>query len=167
MDIQSNLIHLRQTTEQDLDFVMDAEQADDNRRYIAQWKREQHMAAFADEDVLHFIILNADGERSGYVILTGMLDLNLTVCIMRLVIVSKGHGYGSEALRLLIGWIFNHTETHRLWLDVRDQNTRAQRIYQRQGFRLEGTLRECIKIGDTFESLQIMSILRPEYEGRT
>ncbi|MFC3747428.1 GNAT family N-acetyltransferase [Paenibacillus sp. GCM10012306] len=166
MYIQSSSIHLRTTTEQDLDFVLAAEQAEDNRRYIGQWKREQHKAALAEEDVLHFIILDANGERAGYVILTGMHDPNLTVCIMRLVIVAKGHGYGPEALRLLIDWIFNHTETHRLWLDVRDENTRAQRIYHRQGFRLEGTLRECIKVGDTFESLRIMSILRPEYEGR-
>ncbi|MEK4159087.1 MULTISPECIES: GNAT family N-acetyltransferase [Paenibacillus] len=60
-------------------------------------------------------------------------------------------------------WIFQHTETYRLWLDVRDHNHRARHVYESCGFTLEGTLRDCIKVEGHFESLHIMSILRHGY----
>lgn len=38
------------------------------------------------------------------------------------------------------------------------------RAYKKQGFHVEGTLRECIWNGKAYESLTVMSILRREYE---
>lgn len=163
MILHSETLDLRSTTTQDLDFVLAAEQGEPNRSFIGQWSREQHAAAMDNEDILHLIIQEASGEPTGYVILTGLLDPNLTVCIKRIVVQSKGRGYGSMTLRILIDWIFVHTETHRLWLDVKDYNQRARHVYEGVGFTLEGTLRDCVKVDDTFQSLQIMSILRQEY----
>ncbi|MRN54152.1 GNAT family N-acetyltransferase [Paenibacillus monticola] len=163
MILHSEGLDLRSTTKQDLDFVLVAEQGEANRSFIGQWSREQHAAAIDDGDILHFIIQETLGEQMGYIILTGLQDPNLTVNIKRIVIQSKGRGYGTMTLQLLIDWIFVHTETHRLWLDVKDHNLRARHVYEGVGFRLEGTLRECIKVGKVFESLQIMSILRQEF----
>ncbi|ULO07821.1 GNAT family N-acetyltransferase [Paenibacillus sp. 19GGS1-52] len=163
MILHSVGLDLRSTTKQDLDFVLAAEQGEPNRSFIGQWSREEHAAAIDDEDILHFIIQETSGEQTGYVILTGLQDPNLTVCIKRIVIQSKGRGYGTMTLRLLIDWIFVHTETHRLWLDVKDHNLRARHVYEGVGFTLEGTLRECVKVGESFESLQMMSILRQEF----
>ena len=53
---------------------------------------------------------------------------------------------------------------HRLWLDVKVQNQRAQAIYKAAGFVVEGTLRECLKSEYGYESLMIMSILQQEYK---
>lgn len=161
--LHSDLIHLRPTTPEDLDFVLSAERDELNRRFVGQWSKEQHAAALADEDILHLIVEGPAGEREGYVILTGILDPDLSMNIKRLVIQTKGCGYGTLTLKLLIHWAFDHTDTHRLWLDVKDHNVRAQQIYAKAGFQLEGTLRECLRTEEGFESLQIMSILRHEY----
>ncbi|WP_410512735.1 GNAT family protein [Paenibacillus sp. BR2-3] len=161
--IFSELIKLRESAEQDLEFVLAAEQGQHNRAFIGQWTKEQHRAAFQDEDMLHLIIEDAAGKRVGYVIVTGLLEPNLAVCIKRIVIESKGLGYGKMTLRLLTDWVFRNTETHRLWLDVKDHNSRARHVYEGAGFIFEGTLRDCVKVADGFESLQIMSILRTEY----
>jgi RimJ/RimL family protein N-acetyltransferase len=51
-----------------------------------------------------------------------------------------------------------------MWLDVKEQNHRAQAVYKGAGFFVEGKLRECLKSGNGYDSLIIMSVLRPEYE---
>lgn len=163
MFIQSELIDLRLTTGQDLDFVLAAKQDENNRRYIGQWTRDKHAAAIMDEDMLHLILQEKSGQPAGYVIITGLQDPNLTVCIMRIVVHIQGRGYGKKLLALLTEWIFTHTETHRLWLDVNELNSRARHVYEGAGFKVDGALRESIKRGDTFETLLIMSVLRQEY----
>lgn len=161
----SELIDLRLTTEQDLDFVLGAEQDGNNRRFIGQWSREKHAAAITDEDMLHLILQEKSGRPAGYVIITGLQDPNLSVCLLRIVVHAQGRGYGKKLLGLLTRWVFTHTETHRLWLDVNERNSRARHVYEAAGFKVDGLLRESIKRGDTFESMLIMSILRPEYKG--
>ncbi|WP_238651307.1 GNAT family N-acetyltransferase [Paenibacillus piscarius] len=161
--LHSDLINLRPTTLEDLDFVLSAEGHELNRRFVGQWSREQHAAALTDKDIIHLIVEGPAGGSEGYVILTGIQDPDLTINIRRLVIQTKGRGYGTLTLKLLIHWAFAHTDTHRLWLDVKDHNVRAQRLYANTGFKLEGTLRECLRTEEGFESIQIMSILRHEY----
>lgn len=167
MILHSEALDLQRTTEQDLAFVLAIEQSELNRVYIGQWSKEEHTTALQDPDILHLTIWDSTGKRVGYMIVTGLQDTHLTVCIKRIVIHSKGFGYGKLSLRLVTEWIFRSTETHRLWLDVRDHNTRARHVYESCGFTLEGTLRDCIKVGERFGSLHIMSILRHEYIART
>jgi diamine N-acetyltransferase len=58
---------------------------------------------------------------------------------------------------------FERFGTHRLWFDVMTHNQRARHVYQAEGFVEEGTMRECMKVGDKFVSLVIMSMLEDEY----
>jgi RimJ/RimL family protein N-acetyltransferase len=81
----------------------------------------------------------------------------------RLVITNKGHGFGRAAVRFVKQLAFEQYHAHRLWLDVRAHNRRAQQLYQSEGFVLEGTLRECVKVDNHFESLVTMSLLCSEY----
>lgn len=157
-------IRLRSTVEADLDFVLAAETAEDNRRFITQWSREQHRTAFVDPDHQHFILERLGDRYSvGYLIFQGLTDPNLNVQIRRIVVTEKGKGYGRMALQLAKKMAFSTFNTHRLWLDVKTFNPRAQHLYASEGFMVEGTMRECIKVGDRFESLTLMSMLRPEY----
>jgi RimJ/RimL family protein N-acetyltransferase len=66
-------------------------------------------------------------------------------------------------LRLIKNLAFEQLHAHRLWLDVKDFNYIARRLYEKEGFIVEGILRECIKVGDRFESLVLMSTLQSEY----
>ncbi|AIQ49838.1 acetyltransferase [Paenibacillus sp. FSL R7-0273] len=164
MLITSQQMDLRLTAQQDLDFVLAAEQDEPNQRYIGQWGRDKHSAAITDKDILHLIVQDKTGQPAGYVILTGLQDPNLSVCLLRIVIDIKGCGYGTSTLALLKDWIFNNTETHRLWLDVKEFNSKARHVYEAAGLKVEGILREAVKHGDSFDSMVIMSILRQEYE---
>lgn len=157
-------IRLLPTSENDLDFVLSAEQSAENRSFVTGWAREQHLGAISSEDLSHLIIENiADGRRVGYIILAGLADANQSIEFRRIVVTAKAKGYGREALRLVKKLAFEDLKVHRLWLDVREHNVRARHLYESEGFVAEGVLRECIKTKAGFESLVVMSILSGEY----
>ena len=99
----------------------------------------------------------------GYLILAGLENANLSIELRRIVVTDKSKGYGKEALRLIKKLAFEQLKAHRLWLDVKGHNLRAKHIYEFEGFVVEGVLRECVKIEETFESLVVMSMLCSEY----
>ena len=163
--LQTDSVRLRPTTADDLDFVVQTEQDEDNRPFVGQWPRERHRDTCAEPNAAHLIIETiADRRAVGYVILTGLGDANETVELLRIVVSDKGQGHGRATLQLIKRFVFEELMAHRLWLDVRDHNIRARRLYESEGFLVEGTLRESTKVGERFESLVIMSMLAHEYQ---
>lgn len=156
-------IRLRNTTEEDIDFVFDTEQTTENRIFVSPWTREQHISAVVSEDLAHLIIEEINGgKRVGYIILAGLTDENQSIEFRRIVITEKNKGYGREALRLVKQIAFDRLNAHRLWLDVKEQNVRARHVYESESFVVEGVLRECLKGENGFESLVVMSVLRDD-----
>ncbi len=72
-------------------------------------------------------------------------------------------GYGSEAMLLLLDWLFNDRGINRVWLEVYASNTRAQRAYEKVGFVREGTLRERWFMDGAWHDAHIYSILLREF----
>ena len=153
------------TEELDIPYVVEAENHKDNSPYITKWTAAQHLSAMSNPDTYHLIVKDAAGSYVGYMIIQGITDRNNSVELMRIVITEKGRGYGNAVLTMVKKWCFEVYKAHRLWLDVREHNLRAQHVYQTQGFTREGMLRECVKVGDGYESLVLMSILAHEYTG--
>lgn len=50
-----------------------------------------------------------------------------------------GHGYGSDAIAIVVRYIFAQTQLQRLYLHTLDWNLRAQRCFQKAGFQVCGT----------------------------
>ena len=78
-----------------------------------------------------------------------------------------GQGYGSDALRTLLGFGFDQLRLERIELDVYDFNDAARRMYARVGFQHEGTLRHAIYSDGAFHDVHRMSVLRHEWAART
>jgi len=72
-------------------------------------------------------------------------------------------GYGSEAMKLLLGFGFGEINLNRIWLTVNAQNARAIRVYEKAGFTREGVLRQDRYTGGKYEDVAVMSILREEF----
>ena len=157
-------IELRRTTTNDLPYVLSAEGDDDNSRFIAVWPEEKHRAALDDTNIAHLIIASKpDSQPVGFVILAGLQGEHRSIEFMRIVVTEKGKGYGRAAVRAIKRHAFDALSAHRLWLDVKEHNTRARAVYEKEGFRYEGTLRECRKGPEGFASLVVMSVLEHEY----
>ena len=161
--IKNDDIQIIYTEKQDIAFVVETERDQENAMYIGQWSYEQHENALDDLDILHLLVKNISGHNVGYVIIKGITNQNDSIELMRIVITDKGFGYGKSAVSLIKKWCFEIQQAHRLWLDVREDNIRAQHVYEVQGFKREGILRECIKTESSYQSLVVMSILSKEY----
>lgn len=157
-------IILRNTQETDLDFVVGLERKPENALYVGQWTKDRHLQALADSDISHLIIEETASSTSiGYIIMAGLKNPSKSIELRRIVVGHKGKGYGKETLIQIKRIAFEELHAHRLWLDVRLKNMRAQHVYESQGFKMEGLLRECIFCNGEHESLIVMSILKNEY----
>ncbi len=74
-----------------------------------------------------------------------------------------GKGYGSDAMTVLIDFIFNEMNLNRIMLNVYGFNERAIKSYEKCGFAKEGVLRQALFKGGQYHDEVIMSILREEY----
>jgi RimJ/RimL family protein N-acetyltransferase len=72
-------------------------------------------------------------------------------------------GLGTEVLRLLVCYAFQELNLHRLQLTVFEYNGRAQVVYRKVGFCVEGRMREWIlRDGKRYDMLQ-MGLLANEW----
>lgn len=73
-------------------------------------------------------------------------------------------GYGGEAMRLLLRFAFAELNLRRAQLTVFSYNDPAIRLYEKLGFRREGTFREFLRRdGELFDML-LYGLLRREWE---
>jgi diamine N-acetyltransferase len=157
-------IELRRTTENDLQYVLSAQADKDSQPFVTAWPEEKHREALDDANIEHLIVESKpNNQRIGFVILAGLQSEHRNIEFMRIVITEKGKGYGKSAVHAIKRHAFETLAAHRLWLDVKEHNMRARTLYEKQGFRYEGTLRECLKGPEGFESLVVMSLLEQEY----
>ena len=151
----------------DLEFVVLLESDPVNLPFITPWERTQHEAAIRFPDFRHFIIEGGDGlDAVGFVILIGCRSQHQSLELKRMVINNKRAGFGRAALRVAKKVAFDDLGAHRLWLDLKADNSRAQALYDSEGFVIEGRLRDAVKSGAGFESLLVMSMLHSEFAGR-
>ena len=120
-------------------------------------------------DGYHFTIcLLADDRPIGTI---GLFDLDLRNGNAGLGIsigdpADTNHGFGSDALRALVGWAFDMLRLERVWLDVYDFNPRARVVYERVGFVHEGTQRHAIFRHGRFADVHRMAVLAGEWRAR-
>ncbi|GAC1600431.1 MAG: GNAT family N-acetyltransferase [Ramlibacter sp.] len=158
---------LRPTMTSDLEFVLSLETDPENLAFITPWERTQHEAAIRFPDFRHFIIEAGDGlDAVGFLILIGCRSQHQSLELKRMVVGSKGAGFGRAALRVAKKVAFDDLHAHRLWLDVKAGNSRAQALYDSEGFVIEGRLREAVKVPGGFESMVLMSMLQSEFASR-
>ena len=162
--LKSGLIHMRIVRPEDIDYIVALEQDIENAPFINHCSSEKHLAALQDTDQLHLIIENTAGKPVGFVMMAGLENKSRCIELRRIAIADKGQGYGREALRMLKRYAFLERRCHRLWLDVKEGNMRARKLYQSEGFVEEGMLRECDLYEGVYHSMIIMSILENEYQ---
>ncbi|MGX5827947.1 GNAT family N-acetyltransferase [Mesorhizobium sp. 43Arga] len=109
----------------------------------------------------------AGGALIGEAVLNGIDWPNKTASF-RIVIweaTGRDRGHGTEAAALLLRHGFETLGLNRIELEVYAFNPRAGRVYEKLGFRLEGTRREALIWDGEAVDAHIMSLLKREYSG--
>jgi len=73
-----------------------------------------------------------------------------------------GRGYTTEAVQLVVDYLFGSKKQHRIQLDIVPENAASRRIAEKCGFTLEGTARGAFFNGGRNQDLLIYSLLRSD-----
>lgn len=76
----------------------------------------------------------------------------------------RGKGAGKESLKQLLAFGFNDLNLNKIWLRVQIDNIPAVKLYEKNGFKIEGTLRRDMYIKGQYKDLYVMSLLVEEYD---
>lgn len=115
-------------------------------------------------DRLDLAVVDRDRDACVGEVVLNELDEANDACSFRVLLGPDGRdrGFGSESIRLLLDHAFASTPLHRIELGVYAFNPRAVHVYERAGFRLEGTRREALRFDDERVDEHIMSVLRTD-----
>lgn len=72
-------------------------------------------------------------------------------------------GIASEAISLILEYVFNELNFHRLYLQVFDFNTSAIKLYEKFGFENEGMSKEALYRNGKWHNILSYSLLKKDY----
>ena len=70
-----------------------------------------------------------------------------------------GKGYGTEAIKLLVDYAFNELRLHSIYLRTYDFNERAQKSYEKCGFKEFGRRHESIFVNGKYHDVIYMELI--------
>ncbi len=131
---------------------------------LRPWSRERLREIYAEwavapDRLVWAIRENATGLVVGESVLNDLDPANRS-CGFRIWIAgATGRGLGSEATRMAVAHAFEERGLHRVSLEVYAFNPRARRVYEKAGFRHEGTLRDALRFDDGWVDAEVMAML--------
>ena len=128
-------VTLRPTLDSDLGWVTALERHPDNREAIGQWSDEEHLAAVRGEGGREHWIVERDGARAGYLIAYDCRGRDAGIYVKRILVADRGRGTGKAALAAFLEAALARPGVGNVWLIVRNENIRAQALYEKLGFR--------------------------------
>ncbi len=154
---------LRDTTSDDVGFIMQTERLSGYERVVGRWSAEEHASEMSKPGSRYLIAVEAH-EAVAFAILQ-TLDPGGNIYLKRIAVVRQGSGIGTIAMRLLQDWVFALPGAHRFHLHFSALNEPGRRLYANAGFQLEGIEREVFQLedGTRVDSVRV-SILRREWE---
>lgn len=76
----------------------------------------------------------------------------------------RGKGYGSEAVQMMVDYLFLHKNIVRVQAETHPDNKASQRVLEKAGFRLEGRIRKSFFSRGVYRDTAMYSILRDEWK---
>lgn len=171
---RGSLVRIRVASEEDQPFL------DELNRNRSHWndspkprrtmKEKRAQDALCGENGGHFIIVRlTDEERIGDVVYKPVQyhpSVRAWAVGRELARDARGKGYGTEAMALMVDWLFTHTDVYRVEGQNDVENVASQRSVEKVGWRREGVLRAAMMRDGKYRDLYSYSILRPEWEAR-
>ena len=119
---------------------------------------------FWDRDEGMLIMANADGDIVGeieYFPITHYLQ-GFEISYQLFGDQHAGRGYTTEAVDLLVGYLFGGKRVNRMQLNIHPDNAASKRVAEKCGFTFEGMMRGCWFHRGQYHDLEIWSLLRDE-----
>ena len=113
-----------------------------------------------------FIIEKKDGSKIGWVCHFYMLHLGMKLLEIGYVLVpsERGKGYCTEAVKILVDYLFLLKDTMRIQAFTSVINVASQKVLEKVGFKREGTMRKGCFVRGEWTDAYLYSILREEWK---
>jgi len=79
---------------------------------------------------------------------------------------NRGKGYGTEAIRLILGYAFGNLGMERVTMSTLEINTPCQKAFEKLGFMLEGRARQAVYFMGRRHDYMHYGLLAYEWKGR-
>ncbi len=109
-----------------------------------------------------FFIETKDGSKIGYAV--HFLARRQHEIGYAIIPSERGKGYATEAVTMLVDYIFLSKDIVRIQADTNADNVGSQRVLEKVGFTLEGILRKVHFVHGTWRNFIQFSILREEWK---
>jgi len=76
---------------------------------------------------------------------------------------NRSKGFGSEATKLIMNYVFNTLNLNRVQLHVAVKNEKAIAVYKKIGYEVEGTLRQAMFREGKYHDFYVMGLLKKDY----
>jgi RimJ/RimL family protein N-acetyltransferase len=113
-------------------------------------------------DETRFLIEKKDGSKIGHIgthLFGGMLEIGCAIAP-----VERGHGYATEAVKIMVDYLFLFRNIVRIGSATHVENIASQKVLENAGFTREGTERKGIFVWGKWADLYTYSILREEWK---
>ena len=130
---------LRPATAADFPFIRSLAQRPDYAPFITD-EDEGRLAFYATDPAHRLLIWEEAGRAAGFALWAEIGDPSGRVELRRLALAEAGGGRGLGFVHALTDYGFRVLEARKVWLDASSENLRAQKVYARAGYRLEGRL---------------------------
>ena len=125
-------------------FIQDAQDFSSHRHYAIVDEKDEYLGTISLKEI---DLMNRKAEYA--------------IVLRRIAI---GTSIASDATHQVLKIAFNELMLNKVYLNVLANNHRANRFYQKIGFKFEGTFRQDIQIENEFYDLNWYSILKESYE---
>jgi ribosomal protein S18 acetylase RimI-like enzyme len=158
---------LRPATPDDFPFIRALVQRPDYAIYLTD-EDEAGLAAYLAEPAARLLIWDPATGSKGFALYCEVGDPSGRVELRRLALDQAGAGQGQTFVAELVRYGFDSLGAAKIWLDASSENLRAQTVYTRAGFMLEGRLRQHWYrpiLGRTVD-LMLYGLLRADWKTR-
>lgn len=131
--------------------------------FFKEWKEDYFNPSSIEKGQCFWIVVNK--EKIGQ-IASNEFDLENKKVELDILIGQKknmGKGYGSDALKTLMKYLFENFDINKIWTSARANNARALKTYEKVGFKKEGLLREDDYFENNFVDCVRFGVLKKEF----
>jgi RimJ/RimL family protein N-acetyltransferase len=131
---------LRPATPADFGFIRSLTLSPDYAPYLTD-EDEAGLAVYLTDRSARLLIWEEAGQPAGFVLWCNIGHPSGTVELCRLALAAAGGGRGLSFVKTLTDYGFETLGARKIWLDASGENLRAQRVYEKAGYQLEGCQR--------------------------
>ena len=171
--LSDSRIYLRAVEPEDLDIMYAIENDPDmwdvsgisvpySRYVLRQYIENSQNDMFADKQLRLMIVRQSDKRIVGTIDLTDFSPIHNRAAVgIGIMKDYRREGYASLALELLADYAFHFLHIHQLYAQVAMSNTYSLRLFQKCGFVQTATLKDWVRMGDTFQVASFFQRINP------